>query len=289
MPFADSPLRYPGGKSALTPFFADVLRMNGLLDGVYVEPFAGGAGVGLALLYSELVGRVILNDADPCIYAFWQVILKRTDAFLNLLREVPVTIDEWRRQRAIYRSPKAHSQIRVALATFYLNRCNRSGIIVNGGPVGGWKQDGLWRLDARFHKDDLADRIERISLYRDRITMHNLDALDFLRRVVKSTCDLDHTLVYLDPPYYAKGKELYLNHYSHEDHAELARYVKRQGRLKWVLTYDDVPQVHSLYPSRAKKQFSLAYSASGRKRGREILIWADGVGVPDSLPGDHGP
>ena len=43
-----SPLRYPGGKGKLSRYMAALVRANGLSDGTYIEPYAGGGrhGVG---------------------------------------------------------------------------------------------------------------------------------------------------------------------------------------------------------------------------------------------------
>jgi DNA adenine methylase len=278
-----SPLRYPGGKAILSPFLAEVLAANQLRDGIYAEPYAGGAGAALSLLFAEHVHTIILNDADPCIYAFWKTILERKNSFISLVMSSPICLDEWKKQREIYQNYKKHSRIRVAFATFYLNRCNRSGIIVNGGPIGGYGQEGKWRIDARFNKSELISRIEKIWLYRDRIKVCNLDAIDFLEQVIKRDYNDGNTLVYLDPPYYVKGRELYLNHYQHEDHAALARYIKIQREFKWIMSYDDVSEIRLLYEDRNMVNFNLDYCASKRKVGKEILVCS-----PDlHLPEDH--
>lgn len=278
MPIANSPLRYPGGKAILTDFLADVLAENELQDGTYIEPYAGGAGAAINLLLSEHVQHIILNDADPCVYAFWQAILTRTSEFIKRIENTPISIEEWKRQRNIYRRQKSHSRIKVAFASFYLNRCNRSGIIVNGGPIGGFEQNGKWKLDARFNKGGLVRRIEKIRLYRDRIEIHNLDAIEFLKRVASKESDC---LVYLDPPYYIKGRELYLNHYRPGDHAQLASFIQTQKHLKWIMTYDDVPEIRTLYQSCNLVPFQLNYSAHSRKKGNEILIHGPDVVLPE--------
>jgi DNA adenine methylase len=280
MPIAHSPLRYPGGKKVLSDFLADVLAVNGLEDGIYVEPYAGGAGAALSLLFGEHVQRIVLNDADPCVFAFWHAVLNRKDDFIRRLRETPVTIDEWKRQRDIYRNYGRHSRIKVAFASFYLNRCNRSGIMVNGGPIGGLEQAGKWRIDARFNKDELIRRIEKIHLYRDRIDVYNMDAIDFLRELAGRSDDIGDTLVYLDPPYFLKGRELYLNHYSPEDHVTLATYMKQQTNFLWIMTYDDISEIRRLYEGCVITTFQLDYSAHSRKKGQEICIFGSNLEMP---------
>jgi DNA adenine methylase len=280
-----SPLRYPGGKSGLSDFFGQTIKINRMRDPVYVEPYAGGAGAALELLFSERVSRIVLNDKDRCIFAFWKAILNQTEKFFDLLDSTPVTINEWQHQREIYEHPSRHSQLHLGFATFFLNRCNRSGILVTGGPIGGYDQKGKWKINARFNRAGLRERIERIVLYRDRIEVHNLDALDFLRSEVRPiTSKRNACLVYLDPPYYAKGQELYLNSYSHADHVALVRFLSRSRFFNWVLTYDDVSQIRRLYSHFNPKEIGLTYSAYMRRRGQELLIHDPRLLLPDKLP-----
>lgn len=283
MSVANSPLRYPGGKAVLSDFLADVVVANSLQDGTYVEPYAGGAGAALNLLFSEHVHRVMLNDIDPCIFAFWNTILKYKKDFVDLIWTTPVTIHEWRRQREIYRHQTRYSLIKVAFAGFFLNRCNRSGIIVSGGPIGGYNQNGKWKLDARYNKDELIRRIEKISLYKDRVSIFNMDAIDFLNQIVRKGKSLERTFVYLDPPYYVKGSQLYLNHYQPEDHAELARFIMKQTSFKWIISYNNVPEIHELYRQCKRINFNLDYTAHTRKIGTELLIFSKNLFLPDNL------
>lgn len=279
MPIVHSPLRYPGGKSVLSDLMADVISLNNLHDGVYIEPYAGGGGAALALLFGEHVNRIVLNDADPCIYAFWDAVLHRKEDLIRRIQETPININEWQHQRNIYRNHHRYSRIKVAFASFYLNRCNRSGIIANGGPIGGMAQVGKWKLDARYNRDELIRRIEKIHLYRDRIEIHNLDAIDLLSNVVGYSDNLNKTLVYLDPPYYVKGSSLYLNYYSSDDHAQLAALIKRQTGYRWLMTYDNVHEIRELYKECNASPFDLRYSAHTSRLGSELLIWSPNLSV----------
>ena len=80
-------------------FFAELINTNGLFDGAYCEPYAGGAGLGLRLLTSGYVSRISINDIDASIYAFWISAMRDTDRFCGLIEETPVTVDEWYRQK----------------------------------------------------------------------------------------------------------------------------------------------------------------------------------------------
>lgn len=269
MPRYKSPLRYPGGKLDFAPFLRDLIVVNDLSDGIYAEAYCGGASAALELLFGEIVQEIYINDADYQVFAFWEAILKDTDAFLQKLWNVPTTIDEWWKHKQVLQYPENHSSTDVGFAAFYLNRCNHSGILT-GGPIGGYQQSGTWKLDARFTRKDLSNRIERIALYEDRIHPSSLDALDFLQRIVKLNGRL---FAYLDPPYYSMGDRLYLNYYTPDDHRKLAKYLENT-RLKWVLSYDDVPQIRALYPTLRKKKTNVVYHAHLRKRGNELIIFS---------------
>jgi DNA adenine methylase len=275
-----SPLRYPGGKQILARVLGHLIEVNKCEGGVYAEAYAGGAGAALSLLFAERVERLMLNDADLSIYSFWQAVLRKTDAFLKLLRDTPVSVTEWHRQRNIYLHPSRHSSLRLGFATFYLNRCNRSGIIGNAGLIGGLEQRGKWKLDARFNRDELATRIRRAALYSDRIDLFNLDATDFLRNHVSKANMASRSFAYLDPPYFAKGSQLYLNSYRPEDHRNLARYLKQEAKFLWVMSYDDVPEIRALYRDFRQVAFDLGYSARDRRVGKELLIFKKSIAFP---------
>ncbi|MEM1126639.1 MAG: DNA adenine methylase [Bacteroidota bacterium] len=276
MPHFLSPLRYPGGKRKLSNFIKLVYRSNSLLGGTYAEPYAGGAAVALSLLFGEYVSRVMINDVDKSIYAFWHSVIFETDQLCRQIEETDVSVAEWTRQRSIQDRDDS-SLLELGFSTFYLNRTNRSGII-RGGIIGGKAQAGEWKIGARFNKADLVRRIRKIARYRSRIVVSNLDASVFLD---KTRPVLDQaSFVYLDPPYYVKGGELYENHYSHEDHELIADLII-SFTTPWMVTYDDVKQIRSMYAGEPCLNYGLHYSAQDRYKGSEVMFYSDGLIVPD--------
>ena len=272
-----TPLRYPGGKQRLGRFFAQLLRRNRLTGSHYFEPFAGGAGLGLYLLQRRLVESVFLNDLDRAIYAFWFVVTQRNAALRKLVDRTPITVAEWDRQKEIQRNKRDAPLLELGFSTLFLNRTNRSGIL-RAGMVGGRKQDGKWRLDARFNKAAIVERIAMLHPHVSRITITCMDAVDFLASTEKSS--REKQVAYLDPPYFVKGRDLYLNRYTPADHLALATFIKKEFRGAWVLTYDDIPQVRRLYAEHRKRSYSLSYSADTRREGREVIITSPGLAVP---------
>lgn len=283
-----SPLRYPGGKAKLTNFLIEVLKANNLREPIYVEPYAGGAGAALRLLFEEYVETITINDADPRVRCFWQAVTQRNEEFLAMLADVEVTVEEWRKQREIYEKRNSRRVLELGFATFFLNRTTRSGIVHNGGPIGGFDQTGNYLIDARFNRDQLARRIERIGIYADRIDVAGDDGLALLKKIDGDRLTAERTFVYLDPPYYHKGAELYLNRLTHEQHRILAEYLSTPKAFPWIMTYDNVSEIRDLYATFPRFSFSLSYSAYERRAGEELLIHPPAVQITErakeSLP-----
>jgi len=281
MPITNTPLRYPGGKSSLSSFLAQILTLNDIQGGTYIEPYAGGGGAALNLLYQGNVKHVVINDFDPTIYAFWVSVLNETDEFAYRISSVPLTIAEWHRQKDILKTDYRQNLFDVGFAAFYLNRCNRSGII-KAGPIGGQQQRGPYKIDARFNRENLIKKIRRIESHKDRISVYNRDAIDLLQEIVPSING--PKLVYLDPPYYKKGPQLYLNSYENDDHENLAWVLAKTSRSDfWVLTYDDAQEIRALYQDSIALTYTLNYSANYSKPGRELLISPPWLMLPSNM------
>lgn len=246
----------------------DIRRLNALSHTALAEPFAGGAGASLKLLYLEETHRIHINDADPAIYDFWHSVVNRPEPFLDMLSRTRASMAEWERQKAAYMSTTRLSQLRRGFAAFYLNRCNRSGIIVNGGPIGGVKQTGKWKIGARFNKNKLAERCSRLAEYQDRIQISCEDGLHFIDGL-----NVNEAFFFIDPPYFEKGPTLYLNGLDIAYHTSLAERLRQMGDAAWVLTYDDCPQIRRMYRGWARvRPFSIRYTAARRRSGNEVMI-----------------
>ncbi len=276
----DSPLRYPGGKASLAGFLARTIELNNLSGCSYFEPFAGGAGVALRLIREGVVAELHLNDLDPCITAFWRAALGEPERFADAIMSVPVTIEEWKKQWRVCTLADPGKPFELGFSAFYLNRCNRSGIILGAAPIGGYAQNGKWRIDARFYRESLAERILAIGRRRDQIHVTNMDARDFLVERLPRRHERKSVFVYLDPPYYSNGNRLYLNCYRDQDHIDLARYIQGQDELKWVMSYDDTDFIRMLYPTCEVSCLSLEYSLQRRRKAQELLLSPSRVLLP---------
>lgn len=266
-----SPLRYPGGKSKLAPFMEIIIDKLDIKGGTYVEPFAGGAGIALELLQKNIVERIVINDYDKAIAAFWKAVVNENERFIQKMYETPVTIDEWYRQRIIVQNTKKYS-FELGFATFFLNRTNRSGII-NGGPIGGYDQNGKWKLDVRFNKQKLEKRIRSIGERKEDIYVYNKDAKSLIVNYLPRYGE--RTLVYFDPPYFEKGKELYMNYFTLKDHKEIERVIRENIQCKWIITYDDTEEITNIYDRYIIRRFDLNYSAAEKRTASELMIFPD--------------
>jgi len=271
-----SPLRYPGGKSKISPFVKQLFKENQLCDGVYVEPYAGGASVALALLFNEYASKVIINDFDLSIYAFWHSVINSTDDLCKLIRDTPLDVENWVRQKDIQRTEKKRL-LKLGFSTFYLNRTNRSGII-DAGIIGGKDQQGKWKIDARFNKEELINRIRRIAQYKTRIELFNDDAVNLIKKIKAKLPQ--KALFYFDPPYYIKGKDLYLNYYNDKNHVEIFNEIDKINKQRWILTYDNVGFIQNLYKGFRQVKYQLNYSAAKASKGNELMILSHNIFIP---------
>lgn len=273
-----SPLRYPGGKGKLAEFIKDIITMNRLKDGCYIEPYAGGAAVAFELLLLDYVSTIWINDLNQSVHAFWDCVLNHTEELCGRILTVPLDMESWHQQKAVQADRTNVSAIELGFSTFFLNRCNRSGII-NGGVIGGKNQTGQWKLDARFNREELVARIRQIARFKSRIKLTQMDAVKLLRE--NQGKFPQNTLIYLDPPYFVKSKRLYDSLYSPGDHVEVAKMVDKLKSVKWVVSYDDEPEIRALYSKFRKILYSLSYSVKDRYKGREVMFFSEGLQIPD--------
>ena len=260
----------------MAPYLSQLVREQNPRPKSYAEPFAGGAGAALKLLVDEVVKTIHINDLAPGVAAFWRSVFNSTDALCSLILNASVSIDDWHRHRSIFERPQDHDDLELGFATFFLNRCNRSGILT-ARPIGGLEQTGTWKIDARFNRNELASRIALLGNYRRRVSVTQLDAKDFLLGIEDQGSSV---LVYVDPPYIVQGEDLYLDSLSYADHVALARYLAGTS-LPWILTYDAAEQVtDDLYKGFRAAQFNIAHTAQKQHVGSEYVVFSDVLDVP---------
>ncbi|WP_019540492.1 DNA adenine methylase [Proteiniphilum acetatigenes] len=272
-----SPLRYPGGKNKLSAFIAQVCVDN-KVNGHYVEPYAGGASVALFLLFEGFVKRITINDKDRSIYAFWYSVLNHTNQLCELVQNTDVTIEEWKRQRFVQENKRKANLLELGFSTLFLNRTSRSGII-NAGVIGGINQDGNYLIDCRFNKEDIIKKIRQIAKNKKNIRLYCKDALKLIDKI-QQEADNENTIFYFDPPYYLKASTLYMNHYKENDHKLVSEKIRAIQNVKWIVSYDNVPEIRNLYKDCVKKEYSFKHTAYSIRIGQEILFFSSTIKQP---------
>lgn len=274
-----SPLRYPGGKARIAPFAAQLLAQQPRPPRRYAEPFAGGAGSALTLLVGEHVDLIHINDLNPGIAAFWRCVFNQTKRFVRLVETAEISLDSWHAAREVYSTPRNRTDLELGFATFFLNRCNRSGIL-NARPIGGLQQTGRWKIDARFNRSGLSERIQYLGAYRRRVHLTELDAREFLTTLEPYSHEM---LAYVDPPYLGQGDDLYLDRLSADDHKQLAAQLTTTP-LPWFLTYDvDDRVTDELYVNLRCAEFDIKHTAQLNHIGSEFVVFSDQLVVPDDI------
>ncbi|RXJ54557.1 DNA adenine methylase [Candidatus Marinarcus aquaticus] len=273
----NSPLRYPGGKNKLAAFIANICIDN-KINGHYVEPYSGGASVALFLLLEGYVNRITINDKDRSIYAFWYSLLYKTDELCQLIENTEVSIDEWKKQKEVQVHKDHENLLTLGFSTLFLNRTNRSGIIT-AGVMGGLEQNGNYLIDCRFNKAEIIRRIKKIAKRKNDIDLYKKDAIELIDKVQSESLD-NNIIFYFDPPYYDKGSSLYMNHYKKDNHREVSEKIKQIKNIRWIVSYDNVPEIQKLYSGCSKKEYSFMHTAHSSRLGKEILFFSENVIQP---------
>lgn len=266
-----SPLRYPGGKNKIYDKVLKILKPYS--PTTYIEPFLGGASLPLRLLYNNEVDKIIINDYDKSVYAFWYSVLNHTDELVELIKNEPVTIENWHKHKAIMKNKENEPNLlKLGFSMLFLNRTNRSGIL-NAGVIGGLKQEGNYKLDCRFNKDKIVEKIKVVGGLRDNIELYNMDVNEFIKKVIPRD-----SFTFFDPPYYHKGKSLYPEFFTETDHIALRDTIEKcMGRSPWIITYDNADEITNLYSNYTIEEFSTHHSIANKGIATEIMIYSNAM------------
>lgn len=281
-----SPLRYPGGKARLSRYLADTFAAQwGLMDvEVWVEPFAGGLGAGLALLDRAEVSEVWFAEKNPALAAMWRTVIADPEAFATRVEQISPTLSTFRDAtaavEAVYEGDPV-DDLTAGLAAFLVNRCSRSGIVApRVGPIGGQAQSGKWTVESRFDGPRLADRVRHIASLTPSMRFLGADAIACIDSLDGSGVE-EEVMLFVDPPYVREGNRLYAEGMTRGAHRDLAAALNHTP-ARWVLTYDTDPfVVDVLYPDRRVIEFDIAHTANQQRIAREYLLFSPNAVAPD--------
>lgn len=269
-----SPLRYPGGKSQIIKNVQRIIENNGYGHRIYVEPFAGGFGVGISLLVNNIVQHAVINDSDIHVFHFWDAVLHQSEALIELVLTTPISLQEREKQKNIYNDPTS-DVLQDGFATLYLNRVNYSGVLF-AGPIGGHKQQSQYSLGCRFNRNGIAQRIRTVAELHERIRLYNLDASVLIEEELHH--EIGQSFYNIDPPYVKKGKSLYNEYYDEQGHRAFEEVIHQNLYASpWIVTYDNCDLIREIYHGYHIHEFELFHSAHDREKGTELVI----TNIPD--------
>lgn len=263
-----SPFRYPGSKASIASNVDSILMAHADDFDVFIEPYAGSASVSLRVLQSGFLKKVIIGERDPLLYSFWKVVFSNVEDLIQRIETAEITLDNWKEQKKFLsvEFPCDENIQDLAFSALYLNRTNFSGVL-HSGPIGGMEQKSNYKIDCRFNKKDLIEKIISINKLSDCVDVYFGDAIN----LIKENSDNPRAVFYIDPPYFVQGKKLYRHHYKLQDHYSLAEALNLVSG-KWFLSYDNHDVIEALYEGNLFLYPNFKYSTKAPKTERELLI-----------------
>ena len=266
-----TPFRYPGAKNKMLPILMEYISAVHKDAYPFCDAFVGGGSVALEVAAKYPKSHIYLNDKDYWIYSFWDVV-SGTDSnkladLLNLIDQ-PATLEQFYNLKEDTITDKVHC----AYKAIFLNRTTFSGIF-KSGPIGGKDQNSKYTVDCRYNAKKLKKKILACNeLLKGRTKVYNLDSMDCCFRT--QDCS---TTIYLDPPYYKKGSAIYTEFMQPAEHVQLAEFLNgKMPTNKWILSYDDCPEIRQLYSKNKIIDLAARYCINGKKstweKKNELII-----------------
>ena len=236
-----SPFRYPGGKTWLVPRIRQWLTAFSQRPKLFVEPFAGGAIIGLTVAFEDLADKVILVELDEQVASVWQTIIDAQNGAEWLAKRiVSVDLTAEKANNILKTAPK--SQMDLAFKTIVQNRVSHGGILAHGAGLLKNGENGKGVL-SRWYPETLKRRILEIAKVKDSIKFIFGDGFE----VITKFSDSPNAVFFIDPPYTASKKKAGRRLYKHHnlDHEKL---FEQMSKVKgdFLITYDDAEEVRSL-------------------------------------------
>lgn len=280
-----SPLRYPGSKKKLVPYLHSILQHNEFHPNVLVEPFVGGGSVVLHFLKNRIVEKAIIADGDRLISSFWHVVFSNPTYLINFIRRVKIHLDNFYAYKAIAKRAEDYDELKLAEACIFLNRTSFSGILTDqAGPLGGIKQNSQYKITCRFNRARIVEKIRHMSVFKRKVIVLPYaweDTIKYAERWTAKRKRLNRVLFYFDPPFYKKADDLYRKYFTGEEHEHLCERILSL-KYKWILSYDNVPQIKRMYCRNVnvRMHVEMPYSINldARRFEKELII------TPLSLP-----
>ena len=265
-----SPFRYPGGKTWLVPRIRSWLGSYPSRRVKFVEPFAGGAIIGLTVAFEQLAESVILVERDEQVASVWQTIINTPDGPEWLAKKIiDFKLTPESAKHLIASSPKATREL--AFKTIVQNRVSHGGILAEGAGLIKNGEHGKG-IVSRWYPGTLKRRILDIAKVRERIKFIKGDGFSTIE---KYSNDIN-VVYFVDPPYTASKKKAgtRLYKYHQVDHQELFRLMSRV-KGDFLMTYDDAEEVRALALKHNFETRLVAMNNTHHATMKELLIGRD--------------
>jgi DNA adenine methylase len=284
-------IRYPGSKAKLVGTIRQSLPAwligtiwNPPENAGYVEPFFGSGAVGLEVLkHVHPSVKVWINDIDYGMFALWHSVVHETRALVSYVREFEPTAESFYELKG-RDGERSGCIARDAFRKVALHRMSMSGFgAKSGGPIGGRKQGGAYTVGCRWNPASIEQAIYLAANTLRKFETTRITNIHFRDVMLQAR---ENCLVYLDPPYYVKGGQLYAHNMSHGEHVELASLLHGTS-ADWRLSYDDCQEVRDLYSWAEFEELEIRYTNAvtdkKRPKNKELLISP----TPQDVDGDY--
>jgi len=246
--------RYPGGKSKLKDRIVCKLNEISSDDTLeYREPFFGGGSIGLSFFEKRPnLDKIWINDFDLGISSLWTTLFNRPDLLKLCVQKFQPSVlmfDKYKEELTATPLPKLTSEEEIAnfgFAKLAIHQISYSGLgTKSGGPLGGRDQKSKYKIDCRWSPDYICKKIDALHQRFSKLSVRNdiCTNLDFSDIINDTSHD---AIIYLDPPYFEKGNDLYQHGFTEKNHTQLADCLKNT-KHRWLLSYDDCPEIRKYY------------------------------------------
>lgn len=268
-------IRYAGGKNKLSNHILD--RIIGFYcdngyDYEYREPFFGAGAIGIRLLESSSrIKKVFINDFDLGISSIWTAVINQPEELISKLKVFKPTAGAFFDfKEKILAWEGQEPDLDLAFMKIAIHQMSFSGLGTKaGGPIGGKSQLSAYDVSCRWSIPHLSKYIRRYNkLFSNRTIRENrCFGLDF-EEVIKKK---GKAFLYLDPPYYEKGPELYQHFFTDHDHFRLA-HVLQKTEYPWLLSYDNCVAIRKIYDWAECMEIDINYTINTSRVKTELLI-----------------
>lgn len=255
--------RYPGGKAKLKSVVIKKLSQY-YTDGVeYCEPFFGGGSVGLNFILSSNCKKVCLNDYDYGVACLWNSVIYYPEYLKEAVKLFEPSVEAFHSFKQDLLSGIKESMVSTGFKKLAIHQISYSGLgTKSGGPLGGKDQKSKYKIDCRWSPDYICKKIDKIhNMFKGVSIKFKAVMSEDFSTILES---LDKSLTYLDPPYYVKGNDLYQHGFTHDDHLRLAESLRKHNN-RWVLSYDDCPEIREIYSWANIEVIDVKYSITAKK------------------------